>query len=191
MIKILAFSGSSRKDSVNKKMVKIAAQGAEEAGAEVTYIDLADYPMPIYNGDLEDAEGLPKGAQKFKKILTDHDGVLISTPEYNSSFPALLKNAIDWASRSESADETRLSAYQNKIAAIMCATPGGSGGMKGLMMLRLQLEHIGVIVLPNQQSISQAFNAFDEQGNLIDSKKQIAVKKIGADLVNLVNKINA
>ncbi len=188
MIKILAFSGSSRKDSVNKKMVKIAAQGVEKAGTEVTYIDLADYPMPIYNGDLEESEGLPKPAREFKKILTEHNGILISTPEYNSNFPALLKNAIDWASRSESADETRLSAYQNKFAAIMCATPGGSGGMKGLMMLRLQLEHIGVIVLPNQQSLSQAHQAFDEQGNLVDSKKQRAVKKVGSDLANILNR---
>lgn len=191
MIKILAFAGSSRKDSVNKKLVKIASQGTKEVGAEVTIIDLADYPMPIYNGDLEAKEGLPEFAKSFKNILTEHDGILIASPEYNSSFSALLKNAIDWASRSESADEPRLSAYQNKFAAIMCATPGGSGGMKGLMMLRLQLEHIGVIVIPNQQSISQAHKAFDEDGNLIDDAKQTAIKSTGSDLVNMLKKIKS
>lgn len=190
MNKILAFAGSSRKDSVNKKLVIIAAKGAEKAGAEVTIIDLLDYPMPIYNGDLEDKDGLPEHAKSFKQILTDHDGLLIASPEYNSSFPALLKNAIDWASRSESAEELRLSAYQNKIAAIMCATPGGSGGMKGLLFLRLQLEYLGTIVLPNQQSVSQAHNAFDDQGDLIDENKQKAVKSVGADLANTLVKMN-
>ncbi len=190
MNKILAFAASSRKDSLNKKLIRVAVEGAEEAGAEVTLIDLLDYPMPIYNGDLEDKDGLPEHAKSFKQILTDHDGILIASPEYNSAFPALLKNAIDWASRSESADEPRLSAYQNKIAGIMCATPGGSGGMKGLLFLRLQLEYIGVIVLPNQQSVSQAHNAFDDQGDLIDENKQKAVKSVGADLANTLVKMN-
>ncbi len=191
MNKILAFSGSSRKDSFNKKMLNVAIVGAETAGAEVTVIDLADYPMPIYNGDLENNEGMPEHAQAFKKLLTEHDGLLIASPEYNSSFPALLKNAIDWASRSESPDETRLSAYQNKIAAIMCATPGGSGGMKALLFLRLQLEYLSMIVLPNQQSLSQAHQAFDDNGVLVDQKKVTAVKSVGADLANALLKMNA
>ncbi len=191
MNKILAFAASSRKDSLNKKLIRVAVEGAEEAAAEVTLIDLLDYPMPIYNGDLEDKDGLPENAKSFKQILTDHDGILIASPEYNSSFPALLKNAIDWASRSESPDEPRLSAYQNKIAAIMCATPGGSGGMKGLLFLRLQLEYLGMIVLPNQQSVSQAHNAFDDQGDLIDENKQKAVKSVGADLANTLVKMNS
>lgn len=191
MNKILAFSGSSRKDSFNKKMLKIAAAGAEAAGAEVTVIDLADFPMPIYNGDLEDNEGMPEHAQAFKKLLTEHDGLLIASPEYNSSFPALLKNAIDWASRSESPDEGGLSAYQNKIAAIMCATPGGSGGMKALLFLRLQLEYLSMIVLPNQQSLSQAHQAFDESDDLVEENKAAAVKSVGADLANALLKMNA
>lgn len=190
MNKILAFAGSSRKDSVNKKMLKIAAVGAEEAGAQVTIIDLIDYPMPIYNGDLETKEGLPEHAKAFKQLLLEHDGILIASPEYNSGFPALLKNTIDWASRSESPDEGGLSAYQNKIAAIMCATPGGSGGMKGLLFLRLQLEYLGMIVVPNQQSVSQAHQAFNEQGELIDPAKQKAVKSVGADLANTLLKMN-
>ncbi len=190
MNKILAFAGSSRIDSVNKKLIKIAVQGAQEAGAEVTLIDLLDYPMPIYNGDLEDKDGLPEHARTFKKLLTSHDGILIASPEYNSTFPALLKNAIDWASRAESPDEPRLSAFRNKIAGIMCATPGGSGGMKGLLFLRLQLEYIGVIVLPNQQSVSNAYHAFDDQENLIDESKQKAVKSVGADLAKTLSKMN-
>ncbi len=190
MNKILAFAGSSRIHSYNKKLVRIAAQGAEEAGAEVTLIDLLDYPMPIYNGDLEEKDGLPETAKAFKQLLTEHDGVLIASPEYNSAFPPLLKNAIDWASRAESPDEPRLSAYRNKIGAILCATPGGTGGMKGLLLLRLQLEYIGVMVIPNQQSVSHAHQAFDDEGRLIDGQKHEAVKGVGADLARTLMKIN-
>ena len=190
MNKILAFAGSSRINSINKKLVKVAAKGAEEAGAEVTLIDLLDYPMPIYNGDLEDKDGLPEHAKSFKQILTNHDGILIASPEYNSAFPALLKNAIDWASRAESPDEPRLSAYRNKVAGIMCATPGGSGGMKGLLFLRLQLEYLGMIVIPNQQSISQAYQAFNDQDELLNQNDQNAVKSVGTDLANTLDKMN-
>lgn len=190
MNKILAFAGSSRKDSFNKKLIRIAVDGAKEAGAEVTLIDLLDYPMPIYNGDLEEQEGIPQHARSFKQILTDHDGILIATPEYNSAFPPLLKNAIDWASRSESVNEPRLSAYQGKLAAIMSATPGMGGGMKSMLFLRLQLEYIGVIVLPNQQSVSKAHQAFDNQGHLLDEKKHNAVKSVGADLAAALVKMN-
>ena len=94
--RILAFAGSLRKDSYNKKLVQIAVQGARRAGAEVTYIDLKDYPLPIYDGDLEAATGIPENGQKLKKLFLDHDGLLLSAPEYNSSITAVLKNVIDW-----------------------------------------------------------------------------------------------
>lgn len=191
MSKILAFSGSCRRDSFNKKLISIAAAGAQAAGADVTLIDLADYPMPIYNGDLEDEHGLPEQAKAFKQLLLEHDAILIASPEYNSGFPALLKNAIDWASRAESSDEPRLAAYQGKVAAIMCATPGGMGGAKGLTMLRLQLEYIGVMVLPHQESVSQAHVAFAEDGKLLDERKQAAVEHVGAELADMVKKLGA
>ena len=98
--KILAFAGSTRTDSFNKKLVKIAAQGARAAGAEATFIDLRDFAMPLFDEDLEANEGLPRGARQFKDLLLAHDGLLIASPEYNSSLTAVLKNAIDWASRS-------------------------------------------------------------------------------------------
>src|ERR1700690_2177036 len=97
--KILAFAGSTRKESFNKKLVKVAADAARAAGAEVTYLDLKDIPMPLYDGDLETEQGLPENAKKFKAMLLAHDGLLISAPEYNSSISGVLKNAIDWASR--------------------------------------------------------------------------------------------
>lgn len=175
MPKILAFAGSARKNSFNKKLVKIAALGAEISGADVTLIDLADFAMPFFNQDLEQEQGMPVNARAFKNLLRSHDGFLIASPEYNGAFSALLKNAIDWASRTETPDELPLIAYQGKVAALMAASPGALGGSRGLVMLRLLLSNIGVMVLPNQYALSFAHNAFNSEGNLVDATQQQAV----------------
>lgn len=188
MCKILAFSGSARKGSFNQQLVSIAARGAEAAGAEVTVINLVDFPMPIFNQDLESEQGMPENGQKFKTLLTEHDGLLIASPEHNSSYSSLLKNAIDWASRATSADEVPLSAFQGKYATIMAASPGGLGGLRGLVTLRMLLANIGVTVLPKQIAISQAFSAF-EQGKLVDETKHNEVRAMGANLRNLLQKL--
>ena len=99
MTKILAFAGSARKDSLNKKLLKIAAAGAQTAGADVTLVDLADFELPLFNQDLESEQGMPEKAGEFKRLMIAHDGFLIASPEYNSAFSPLLKNTIDWASR--------------------------------------------------------------------------------------------
>ena len=180
--KILAFAGSSRRDSFNKKLVAIATTGAERQGAEVTRVDLADYPMPLFNQDLEAAEGLPETARAFKALMVDHDGLLIASPEYNSAFSPLLKNTLDWASRSESDSEAPLAAFQGKVAAIMATSPGGLGGLRGLVFLRMLLGNLGITVLPDQQAIPQAFQAFDERGALRDEKRHAAVTALGSKL---------
>jgi len=190
MTKILAFAGSSRKDSVNKKLVTIAALAAEKQGAKVTIIDLADFPMPIFNQDLETESGMPEKAHEFKKLLVDHDGFLIASPEYNSAFSPLLKNVIDWASRAESDNETPLLAYKGKIASIMATSPGSLGGIRGLVFLRMLLNNIGVTVLPEQQAIPQAFKAFSDDGSLLDSSQQLAIEKLGTNLVTVVKKMH-
>lgn len=189
MTKILAFAGSSRKESVNKKLVAIAAKAAEQEGATVTLVDLADYPMPIFDQDLESEHGMPEKAHDFKQLLIEHDGFLIASPEYNSAFSPLLKNVIDWASRAESKDEPPLQAYRSKYASIMATSPGALGGIRGLVFLRMLLGNIGVTVLPEQQAIPQAFKAFSEDGILNDDKKQQAVEKLGINLVQLINKL--
>ncbi len=189
MTKILAFSGSSRKQSVNKKLVQIAASAAEKHGASVTVIDLIDFSMPIFNQDLEAEQGMPEKAREFKKLLVEHDGFLIASPEYNSAFSPLLKNVIDWASRAEADDEPPLVAYRGKVASIMAASPGGLGGIRGLVFLRMLLNNIGVTVLPDQQAIPMAFKAFGEDGKLIDKKQHHAVEKLGLNLVDLLVKL--
>ena len=188
MTKILAFSGSARKGSYNQKLVKIAAAGAEKAGAEVTLINLADFPMPIFNQDLESATGIPDEARAFKSLLIEHDGFLIASPEYNSAFSPLLKNAIDWATRREG-DELPLLAYKGKVAAIMSASPGVLGGLRGLTFLRLVLSNIGVTVLANQQAVPGAAQAFDAEGALLDPQMQGNIANLGVELSETLRKL--
>ena len=191
MTKILAFAGSSKKSSVNKKLVKIAALAAQKEGASVTVIDLADYPMPIFNQDLEAEQGMPEKAREFKNLLIEHDGFLIASPEYNSAFSPLLKNVIDWASRAESDNEPPLLAYKGKTASIMAASPGALGGLRGLVFLRMLLGNIGITVLPEQQAIPQAYKAFSDTGALNDTNQQLAIEKLGINLVRVINKLKA
>lgn len=189
MPKILAFSGRARKNSYNQQLVRIAAQGAEAAGAEVTVINLGDFPMPIFNQDDEAAHGLPEAAREFKKLLVEHAGFLIASPEYNSAFSPLLKNAIDWASRREG-DEAPLLAYRGKVAAIMAASPGALGGLRGLVFLRLLLSNLGVTVLPEQQAIVHADKAIHPDGYLHDAQLQAAVVNMGGRLTDVLQKLH-
>ena len=176
--KIIAFAGSIREGSYNKKLVKLAAESGRSAGAVVTTIDLRDLPLPLFDEDLETANGLPENAKKLKALLRGHDGFLISSPEYNSSITGVLKNAVDWASRAENDDEPPLACFRGKIASIISASPGALGGLRGLVHLRAILGNIGVIVLPDSISISAAHEAFDESGKLKDERKAKQLAKI-------------
>ena len=188
--KILAFAGSTRTDSHNKKLIKIASTGATESGTDVTIIDLRDFPLPIYDGDLEQKDGLPSNARKLKDIMLTHQGFLISSPEYNSSVSAVLKNTIDWTSR-QSEGETPLACFKNKVAGIMSASPGMLGGLRGLVHVRSILGNIGVLVLPDQITIAKAHEAFNENGTLKDKKQENQVKNIGGTVAKMLSKLNA
>jgi len=172
MPKILAFSGSIRRDSWNRKLIQAAVGATRAAGGDVTLIDLADYPLPLYNGDLEDRDGLPDNALRLKALFKEHDAFLIASPEYNSSVPPLLKNTIDWVSR-EWQGESGLVPYQNKVAAIMGASPGALGGMRMLPHLRQILNTLGVLVLPGQFSLPHADKAFDEVSGALKSPARL------------------
>ena len=186
--KILAFAGSLRSGSFNKKLVRIAAEGARAAGAEVTEIDLRDMPMPLYDGDIESEQGLPANAKLFKRLLMEHKGVLISSPEYNTAITAVLKNAIDWASRKEPG-EPPLAAFKGKVGGLMSASPGNFGGVRSLAMLRALLSHLGVIIVPVQLGIAHANEAFDVHGNLQDERQRETIRSIGAEVVSFVSKL--
>jgi NAD(P)H-dependent FMN reductase len=187
--KIVAFAGSLRTDSFNKKLLAIAADAARAAGAEVTVVDLRALALPLFDQDIEDASGLPEGAKKFKALLRASDGFLIASPEYNSSITAALKNAIDWASRAETDDEPPLAAYKGKVAALMATSPGALGGLRGIVTLRSILGNIGVLVLPDQVAIPTAHEAFDEAGKLKDERKAKQVTKLAAALVEFAMKL--
>lgn len=165
-MKVLAFAGSTRVDSYNKKLIREAAKIAREMGAEVTIIDLKDYPMPFYDADLE-KEGMPKNAKQFRDMILKSDAVIISSPQYNASIPGVLKNALDWASRDENGQESD-EAFAGKKIVIMSASPGKKGGAKGLVHLRAVLKDCGGEVLEKQVSIPSADQAFDERGTLIE-----------------------
>lgn len=189
--KILAFAGSTRTGSFNKKLVRVAAEHARAAGADVTLVDLRDFPMPLYDGDLEEASGVPENAKKFKTLMRAHDGFLISAPEYNSSITGVLKNVIDWASRTETDDEPDLVCFRGKTAALMSASPGALGGLRGLVHVRAILGNIGVFVLPEQISIPLAGEAFDENGRLKDAKKNQKVQAVAAALAQVTTKLKS
>ena len=184
--KLVAFAGSTRLESFNKKLVHIAVHAAIAAGAEVTLVDLRELALPLYDGDVETADGLPEGAKRFKALLRESSGMLIASPEYNSSITAALKNAIDWATRPEADNEAPLVAFRGKAAAIMSASPGALGGLRGLVTLRMLLGNIGVLVLPDQVTISSAHEAFDEEGSFREEKKTKQVSKLATALVELL-----
>lgn len=188
MVKILALAGSTRLESFNRRLVQIAASGAELAGAEVEVLELIDYPMPMINEDYEAENGIPENATLFKEKLLNSNGLLISAPEYNGSIPPLLKNVLDWASRVNSPEEKPLSAYRNLTAVLMSASPGSMGGMRGLVPLRMLLGNLGVTVIPRHRSISQAYAAFAEDGSLKDPKLQRAVMDLGKLLVDALER---
>jgi NAD(P)H-dependent FMN reductase len=186
--KILAFAGSTRAESYNKKLVQIAAAGARAAGAEVTVLDLRDLPLPLYDGDLESRDGLPDNARRLKELMLAHRGFLIAAPEYNSSITAVLKNAIDWASR-PAPGEAALACFTGKAAALMSASPGALGGLRGLVHVRAILGNINVLVIPDQVAVPRAFQAFQPDGTLKDAKHQAAVVALGDRLTQLLCKL--
>src|SRR5262244_2530126 len=188
MPRILAFAGSLRRDSFNKKLVPITAKGAREAGAEVTLIALKDFPLPLFDQDLEAEQGMPENGKKLKQLFIDHDGLLMACPEYNSSITAVLKNAIDWVSR-PAPGEPSLVAFRGKIATLMSASPGALGGLRGLVHVRSILGNLGVIVLPDQIAVSRAHEAFNADGSLKDPKQQAGIEGLGRTLASFLMKL--
>jgi NAD(P)H-dependent FMN reductase len=189
MIKILAFAGSLREHSYNKRVLNIAVEGARKAGAEVTVIDLRDYPMPIFNPD-EVAKGFDPDAARFQDILSEHDGLLIASPEYNGSIPGGIKNAIDWASRPSPKYEKSVQVFKGKTAAIMTASQGSFGGLRSLAHVRGMLSIMFVSVLPVEIAVTFVQDKFDGDGaEMTDEKTKRVLEDLGASLVKMLEKM--
>jgi NAD(P)H-dependent FMN reductase len=172
--KILAFAGSARAESLNKKLARAAAEAARGAGGEVTLVDLDDYPMPLYHGDLESREGVPRKARELRELFRAHDALLIASPENNASVSSLLKNTLDWISRPADG-QNGLVPYQGKVAALLAASPGALGGLRGLVHLRQILQTLNVLVLSEQFALPRAHEAFDAAGALADPRRLVEV----------------
>jgi NAD(P)H-dependent FMN reductase len=187
--RVLAFAASTRIHSFNKKLVRIAADGARQAGADVSVIDLRDFPMPIYDGDIETGAGIPEKALELRRLLIEHQGFLIASPEYNGSLPALLKNAIDWTSRPVNGEDGLLG-YRNKVAVLMSTSPGSFGGLRGLAHVRTILSNIGTIVLPDQLAVGKAHEVFAVDGSIANDKQRQAIEDLGRTLATTLAKLH-
>jgi chromate reductase len=165
-LKILVIPGSIRTGSLNARLAATAAVEFAQAGVEVTRISLADFPLPIYDGDLQSKSGVPKHAINLKRMMSTHHGVLIVTPEYNSSVPPLVKNAIDWVTRVQDANETRGQVFRDRAFAIAAASENRLGGTRALAALRLILSACQATVIPAQLALSFAGDAYDDMDRL-------------------------
>jgi chromate reductase, NAD(P)H dehydrogenase (quinone) len=165
-LKILVIPGSLRSGSHNARLAAAAAYQFAQAGVEVTRISLSDFPLPIYDGDLQTKSGVPKHAINLKRMMSAHHGVLIVTPEYNSSVPPLVKNTIDWVSRVQDTHETRYQVFRERPFAIAAASESRLGGTRCLAALRLILSACQASVIPNQLALSFAGEAYDDMDRL-------------------------
>ena len=182
--KVLVFAASTRTGSLNRKLAGLAALELRQAGLDVTLADLAGFPMPLYDGDTEAAQGLPENARRFKELVRGHDALVIASPEYNGSFSALLKNTIDWISRPASG-EPMLAVFRGKPAAILSTSPGPGAGNRGLKHLRELLQMIGMNVIDAQVAVPKAFAAFDTEGQLVRAEDRAALQLLADQLAHV------
>jgi chromate reductase len=180
--RLLAFAGSLRQGSYNRRLIHVLADGARAAGAEVTLIELRDYALPLYDGDIE-SEGMPQAVRALQALMAGHDGLLISTPEYNGSMPALVKNTLDWISRPTEEGRSGVGLFQDKVAGIVSASPGPLGGLRSLLVLRDALSKLGLLVVPQQVAVGQAADKLPDYGILNDDRLRAGVHNVAAAVV--------
>jgi NAD(P)H-dependent FMN reductase len=194
MTRILAFAGSARRDSLNKKLARAAAQFAREAGAEATFVDLDDFPLPLYHGDLESDSGMPENARKLRELFLAHDALLIASPENNASMTALLKNTIDWLSRDVGDGKgasSGIAPWRGKVAGLLAASPGSFGGIRALPHLRQVLSALGVTVLGTQVVVPKAHEAFRPDGAIADERVAGGVRALAAAVAEASGRLRA
>ena len=189
-MKLLLVSGSARAGSFNGRLASAAARHAASLGVETDLVAPADLRLPLYDGDLEERDGLPAAVLALKARFVAADAILFACPEYNSSITPLLKNLIDWVSRAGTEDEPPLAAYKGKVAGLVSASPGALGGLRGLVTVRSILGNIGVLVVPTQFALAKAHEAFDDQGNLTDAHAVKSLEAVVSDVVRVAKAVS-
>jgi NAD(P)H-dependent FMN reductase len=179
-VRLLAFAGSLRRASYNRRLLVELGHGAQAAGAEVDAIDLRDFALPVYDAEIE-AEGMPEAVRALQQRLAACQGLLVATPEYNGSMPALLKNTLDWISRPQADGRDGMALFRGKVAGICSASPGPLGGIRSLLVLRDALAKLGLWVVPQQVAVGRAEAAFDADGRLADARQRAAVHAVAAE----------
>lgn len=190
-VRLLAMPGSARTGSWNRRLLSVLVDGARVAGAEVTLFEPREYVMPLYDGDLEAAEGIPPAAARFQTLFAEHDGLLLATPEYNGFFPPLVKNSFDWLSRPlpDGSGRPGTIHVRGKPAGIVAASPGALGGIRSLQHTRQYLSNLGFLVVPDQVGVPRADKAFDEAGRMNDERQQASVQAVGAAVARLARRM--
>lgn len=187
--RILVFAGSIRRESYNKRLAHLAAERIAALGGRATFIDLRDYPLPLYDGDLEAEHGLPEHALTLKRLVTDHQALLIASPEYNGAITPLLKNTLDWISRPD-ADQSGSAPYADTLAAVISASPGSLGGLRAATGLRQLLSQLGVTVLPQTLALARADQAFDDQGGFHDAALSKQLDTVCRALIDTLERLH-
>lgn len=187
--RVLVFAGSAREGSLNKKLARVAAKAVDENGGLATFVDLRDFPMPIYEGDLEEREGMPEMARKLRELFVSHKAFLIVSPENNGTIPSLLKNAIDWLSRDVDG-RSGLEPYRGKVIALMAASPGAFGGVVALTHLRHSLSKLFAHVIPDQFPLPKADQAFAPDGSLTQPWQQKSVQTVVRQLLETTSRLS-
>jgi chromate reductase len=182
-VRLLAFAASLKRESLNRKLINLAVELAREAQVEVDLADFREFDMPLYDADLQHSAGFPEGAQELARRIEAVDGLMIASPEYNYSLPGTLKNAIDWVSRMKPMP------LRGKHGVLLAASTSLVGGIRGLWALRVPLEGLGVMLLPDMFALAQAPQAFDEQGKLKDPELQERLRKLVHAYLDMGNKL--
>ena len=188
--RVLVMAASLRRDSLNHRLATVVAAALSARQASVRLVRMAEFPMPVYDGDLEDRDGVPPGAVALREAMKAHDAFVFCCPEYNASISGAFKNALDWVSRPH-AEEPGLLPFKQKTVALMSASPGALGGLRSLNHVRAILSHVGCLVLPDQFGLPKADQAFDSDGGLMSERHQQRVEAITGCLLEVAGALRA
>ena len=187
--RILAFAASTRGASFNRHLARVATGCVRRAGGEITLIELKDYPMPLYEGDLEATGGIPEHGKRLKALLAGHQALLIVSPEYNGFITPLLKNTLDWLSRPDG-DQDGLALFRDKLALVLSASPGALGGLRSLTLARQLLTNLGVMLMPDSLAVGRAHEAFSDDDTLRDERQQAKLQGMAQKFVATLQRLH-